>query len=343
MEEKKNNAGNGVRPAAKRDQKGNLVKLAAENSALIALVILLILATVLTAAMKGINFLQPSNLINILNNNAYIGIIALGMTLVILIGGIDLSVGSQLAITGLFACSVLNMTGSILLAVLTAIAAALAFGFITGGLVAKFRIPAFIVTLGTMTIYRSVAQYIYKGGGITVNAEHVGSFTAISNTKLFGVVPMPIIYWIILSIIVGVFMAKTATGRHIYATGSNEKATKLSGINVNRIKVIVFMISGALVAMAAVFEASRLGSMNSASSGTSYEMDAIAAVVIGGTSMSGGRGKIIGTVFGTLTIGVINNMMTLLGVPPFLVGAVKGVIIIVAVLFQRRLDGKEAA
>ena len=133
---------------------------------------------------------------------------------------------------------------------------------------------------------------------------------------------------------------KTGLGKHIYATGSNEKATRLSGINTDRIKIITYTISGVLVSLAAIIEASRLGSMNSASSGISYEMDAIAAVVIGGTSMSGGKGRILGTVFGTLTLGIINNMMNLLGVPTFLVSAIKGAIIIGAVLVQNQVNKK---
>ena len=315
----------------------NLKKFASQNSAVIAFLLLFILSVIL----RGSTFLNFGNLINILRNNSIIGIVSLGMTLIIITGGIDLSVGSQLAITGLLAISTMNATGSIVLGVLAAIAVAVVCGFLTGGLVAKCKIPAFIVTLGTMTIYRSVAQYLYNGGGITVEGGHTDAFLAISNTSLFGAIPLPIVFWLLLSVAVSLFVNWTATGRRIYAVGSNEKATKLSGINADRIKIIAFIVAGLMVSLAAIVEASRLGSINSASSGNSYEMDAIAAVVIGGTSMSGGRGKIAGTVFGTLTIGIINNMMNLLGVPPFLVGAVKGLIIIVAVLFQKRLDGKE--
>ena len=320
-----------------RLKKFQFKKFASQNSAIIAFLLLFIVSIIL----RGCTFLNFGNIINILRNNSIIGIVSLGMTLIIITGGIDLSVGSQLAITGLIAISTINATGSILLGILAAVVLATVCGFLTGGLVAKFKIPAFIVTLGTMTIYRSVAQYLYKGGGIIVEGPRTDAFLSISNTSLFGVIPLPIIFWLLLSAAVSIFMSRTATGRRIYAVGSNEKATKLSGINADRIKIISFIVAGLMVSLAAIIEASRLGSINSASSGTSYEMDAIAAVVIGGTSMSGGRGKIVGTVFGTLTIGIINNMMNLLGVPPFLVGAVKGLIIIVAVLFQKRLDGKE--
>lgn len=218
---------------------------------------------------------------------------------------------------------------------------AIIFGIVSGGftgiMIAKFKIPPFIVTLGTLSIYRSVSQHFFNGGGIMAK-NNQDAFIAIANTKIGGMISVIIIYWIVLAIIISVFSKKTAIGRHIYAVGSNEKATKLSGINIDRVKITAYIISGILVALAAIIEAARLGSMNSASSGLSYEMDAIAAVVIGGTSMSGGKGTIIGTVFGTLTLGVINNMMNLLGVPTFLVSAIKGAIIIVAVLLQSRLN-----
>ena len=317
--------------------KKKLKALLGDNSALIALIVLF----VITSVLKGGTFLNSRNILNIFMNNSIIGIIALGMTLIIITGGIDLSVGSQLAAAGLIAISVLNLTGSVILAVLSSILFGMFSGAITGILISKFKIPAFIVTLGTMSIYRSVSQHFFNGGGIIAESNK-DAFIAISKTKLFGSVSMITVYWIILAVVMAIFAAKTAKGRHIYAVGSNEKAAKLSGINTNKVKISAYVICGLLVGAAAVIEAARLGSMNSASSGLSYEMDAIAAVVIGGTSMSGGKGKILGTVFGTLTLGVINNMMNLLGVPTFLVSAIKGIIIVVAVLLQTRLNGEES-
>ncbi len=318
--------------------KNNLKDFASQNSAFIAFVGLFLLAIITC----GSTFLNLGNLMNILRNNSIIGIVSLGMTLVIINGSIDLSVGSQLALTGLISISIINSTQNIFLGIIISLLFAIAFGGITGWLVAKFDVPAFIVTLGTMTIYRSLSQYFFNGGGLLVSGESSKPFISISNTDLFGVIPLPIIFWIALAFITSYFMSNTAIGRYIYAVGSNEKATRLSGININKVKVYTFIISGMFISIAGIVEASRLGSINSASSGISYEMDAITAVVIGGTSMSGGRGKIIGTVFGTLTLGVINNMMNLFGVPPFLVGAVKGMIIIFAVLFQKRLNIKNS-
>lgn len=315
------------------NSKKSISSFLSENSALVALVALFII----TACLKGQVFLNPRNILNIFMNNSIIGIIALGMTLIIITGGIDLAVGSQLAAAGLIVITVLNSTGSIALSLLSAIIFGIVSGGFTGIMIAKFKIPPFIVTLGTLSIYRSVSQHFFNGGGIMAK-NNQDAFIAIANTKIGGMISVIIIYWIVLAIIISVFSKKTAIGRHIYAVGSNEKATKLSGINIDRVKITAYIISGILVALAAIIEAARLGSMNSASSGLSYEMDAIAAVVIGGTSMSGGKGTIIGTVFGTLTLGVINNMMNLLGVPTFLVSAIKGAIIIVAVLLQSRLN-----
>ena len=313
------------------------VSLIADHSAVFALIILFVIAVLL----KGDVFLNTNNMVNILMNNSFIGVIALGMTLIIITGNIDLSVGSQLAATGLVTLVVFNQTSSVVLGIGAGILTGIVTGALTGFIVSAFAIPSFIVTLGTMQIYRSVAQYFFNGGGVRTTTENAEVFTNISNTRLFGEIPLPIIYWLLLSLIVAIFMRQTSFGRHIYAVGSNERATFLSGIDIHRIKIGVFAISGALIAVASILEASRLGSMNSASSGRSYEMDAIAAVVIGGTAMNGGRGTIMGTVFGTLTLGIINNLMNLLGVPTFLVGAIKGFIIIGAVMLQRTVRRAE--
>lgn len=324
--------------SASKHKHRSLKGLIADYSAIFAFLILFIVAVLL----KGSIFLSVSNIMNILMNNSIIGIIALGMTLVIITAGIDLAVGSQMAATGLIAMTILNATQSIFLAIVAAVFAGLVFGAITGGLISKFGVPAFIVTLGTMQIYRSVSEYYFDGGGILATGRSASAFTAIANTKLFGIIPMPMIYWFALCILISVIARRTAFGRHVYAIGSNERASFLSTINVNRVLLAVYALSGVLVALASIIEASRLGSMNSASSGSGYEMDAIAAVVIGGTSMAGGRGTILGTVFGTLTLGIINNLMNLLGVPSFLVGAIKGIIIIGALLIQRSVSKEES-
>lgn len=308
-----------------------------EYSSIIAFVLIFLIAVI----SKGTTFFNYNNLTNVMLNNSVIGIISLGMTMIIITGGIDLSVGSQLALSGLVGISVLNNTNSVVLAVLTAILVGLSTGFLAGFLSAKFKIPAFIVTLGTTSVYRSLTQYFYHGGGILAAGEKLDSFLMISNSKLLGVIPMPIVYWLLFTLIIAFVMKKTTLGRYIYGVGSNEHATKLSGVNTTKTIVMTYAIAGMLVAFAAIIEASRLGSMNSASSGLSYDMDAIAAVVIGGTAMSGGHGKIVGTFFGVMSLGIINNMLNLLGVNSFLVGAIKGSIIILAVLFQKYLESKD--
>lgn len=320
-------------------QKGkrNWKKWAGNNSALIAFIVLFLLAVIL----RGTTFLSVSNILNILRNNAVIGIIALGMTLIIITGGIDLSVGSQLAFVGIIIITTFNATQNIIVTLLAGIVSAFVFGLITGLLVARFNIPAFITTLGSMSIFRSVAQYWMNGGGVMISGDKSRTYLAISNTDLFGVIPMPIIVWIAAAVIIYIISQHTATGRHIYAVGSNEKAAQLASIHVTKVKCFAYTISSLLVMLAAIVETSRLGSVNSASSGSSYEMDAIAAAVIGGTSMAGGKGKIGFTVLGTLTLGIINNMMNLLGINSFLVEAIKGAIIIIAVLLQMLLNKEQ--
>ena len=164
-------------------------------------------------------------------------------------------------------------------------------------------------------------------------------FLAISNTKIGGEVILPIIYWLVAAVVLHIVSRYTPFGRHVYAVGSNERTARLSGVNVERVKGLIYVLMGALVAVTAVIQVSRIGSMDYANAGSGYEMDAIAAVVVGGTSMSGGRGSILGTVLGMLIIAVMNNLLNLMGVPPFLREAFKGFIVIAAVLLQK----KEAA
>ena len=304
------------------------------NSVIVAVVALLIVATI----MEGTTFFSFGNILNILRNNSIVGIIALGMTVVIITSGIDLSVGAQLAFQGIIIVTVFNATQNVVLAVVVGAGIAILLGLGTGALVSRFAIPAFIVTLGSMNIYRSISQYWINGGGLMSKGEHNDAFLAISGTKLFGVIPMPIIIWFACAFVVWIIMQHTAIGRHIYAVGSNEKATKLASISPIKVKCVAYMMGSVLITIASVVECSRLGSINSASSGTGYEMDAIAAAVIGGTSMAGGKGRIWFTVLGTLTLGIINNLMNLAGVNAFLVGAVKGAIIVAAVLLQQVLN-----
>lgn len=286
-----------------------------------------------------------SNWINILRNNAGIGIIALGMTFVIISGGIDLAVGSTLVATGAALMMLidngpkgilvnLGLTG--VPAFFVAILLSLLFGAILGGLigllVSRGNIPPFIATLGAMKVYRSVTQHFMQGYNPTVPKE----FLKISSFRMGGELLMPIIYWMIIAAVLYYLSKRTTFGRQVIAVGSNERAAKLSGVNVNRVKFKVYALMGTLVSIAAIIQVSRIGSMDFANAGSGNEMDAIAAAVVGGTSMAGGKGVIIGTVFGMLIIAVMNNLLNLFGVPPFLREAFKGLIVVAAVLLQKK-------
>ncbi len=285
------------------------------------------------------------NWINILRNNAPVGIVALGMAFVIISGGIDLAVGSTLVAVGAVMMVLINgnptglLTGlgitgvpAFILGILAALLLGCLIGSVNGFLIARSKLPAFIATLGMMKICRSVTQQFMQTVGVKVPRE----FTAIANTKIGGEIILPIFYWLIIAAILIVVARRTPFGRHVYAIGSNERAARLSGINVEKVKAMVYVLSGVLVSVAAVINVARIGSMDYANAGSGYEMDAIAAVVVGGTSMSGGKGSILGTVLGMLIIAVMNNLLNLIGVPPFLREAFKGLIVIVAVLMQKK-------
>ena len=285
------------------------------------------------------------NWINILRNNSGIGIVALGMTFVILSGGIDLAVGSTLVVVGAVVMMMIDsgpmgillgmgITGTLayIIAIIVGIVLGILLGEINGLLITRGKLPPFIATLGTMKIFRSVTQHFMQGYTPVVPKP----FLNIASVQIGGQLLMPIIYWVVLAVVLYVVSTKTTFGRQVIAVGSNERATKLSGINVNTIKRRVYVLTGLLVGIAAIVQVSRIGSMDYANAGSGYEMDAISAVIVGGTSMSGGKGTVIGTVFGTLIIAVMNNLLNLLGVPPFLREAFKGVIVIGAVLLQKK-------
>ena len=285
------------------------------------------------------------NWINTLRNNASVGIVALGMTFVIISGGIDLAVGSTLVAVGavLMVCvnsyptgllTSIGITGvpAFIIGIIACILMGCALGGVSGFLIAKQKLPAFIATLGMMKICRSVTQQVMQTASVKVPTQ----FLAIANTKIGGQVILPIIYWLVLAVLLHIISRKTTFGRHVYAIGSNERTARLSGINVEKVIAMVYVLSGIMVSIAAIIQVARIGSMDYANAGSGYEMDAIAAVVVGGTSMSGGKGSILGTVLGMLIIAVMNNLLNLMGVPPFLREAFKGFIVIAAVLLQKK-------
>ncbi|MCQ2397133.1 MAG: ABC transporter permease [Lentisphaeria bacterium] len=286
-----------------------------------------------------------TNWINVLRNNATVGIISLGMTFVLVSGGIDLAVGSTLCMTGALFMLLTDSSGhgilaaagihgwmAFAIALLLVILACALLGGLNGLLIANGRIPPFIVTLGTMKLFRSLTQFFMQKR-TPVFPEPFLNFASL---KTGDFMLMPIIYWLVVAVLLHFLFRKTVFGNHVIAIGSNEKAAKLSGINVNAIKRWVYILTGCLVALASTIQISRLGSMDYSNAGSGSEMDAIASVIVGGTRMSGGRGSIVGTMLGVLIIGVMNNLLNLMGVPPFLREAFKGVIVIVAVLLQRK-------
>lgn len=286
-----------------------------------------------------------NNWINILRNNAGIGIIALGMTLVIMTGGIDLAVGSTLVAAGALTMMLLDTGSKGILGIfgltgffayVVTIALVLLFGYLLGLLIGatitKGKVPPFIATLGAMMIFRSVTQHFMQG----YNPKVPMDFLQIASFKIGNIMIMPIVYWAIIAYILYYVSKRTTFGRQIIAVGSNERAARLSGVNVEKVKLRVYALMGILVSIAAIIQVSRIGSMDFSNAGRGMEMDAIAAAVVGGTSMMGGRGFILGTVYGMLIIAVMNNLLNLFGVPPFLREAFKGIIVVAAVLLQRK-------
>jgi ribose transport system permease protein len=302
-----------------------------EHSTGIAFILLFILATV----VGWPNFLQARNLLNILRQISYTGIIALGMTLIIISGGIDLSVGSMTAFVGGITIFFINrFPGDSLFAVVMAILFALLFGsccgFVNGFMVTKGRIAPFIASLGTMAIFRSLIQY-FSGAGNIVSGNTV--YPQIGSGMVLGI-PVPVWIFILMSLVIHLLLNNTRLGRYICAVGANEQVARYSAINVPLVKLVPYIITGLTVGITALLWSSRINCIQPTSDGVNYELDAIAAAVIGGTSMSGGKGSILGTIMGAIMLGMINNMLVLGGVSSFLQQAARGLVIIAAVLLQ---------
>ena len=306
--------------------KANVIANISKYKSLIGLVLLCIVITIVTP-----NFLSVSNITNVFTQVSVNAIIAIGMTFVILTGGIDLSVGSTLAISGAVGASIVKLTGNVFLAIIVAAVIGIAVGLINGLLVSKGKLQAFIVTLATMTIFRGATLVFTDGTPISKLPE---AFVKIGNGKL-GFMPIPVIITIIIAIIAVYALSQTRFGRYLYALGGNEDASRLSGINTDKIKTLVYVVSGFASAIAGVIITSRIGSA-SPNAGTGFELDAIAAVVIGGTSLAGGEGTITGTLIGALIIGVLNNGLNLMNVSPFYQSIVKGLVILIAVLLDKK-------
>lgn len=295
---------------------------------IIALLVLCVLLAVLPATSSS--FLSTQNAFNILRQISTNMLIACAMTMVIILGGIDLSVGSIIALSGVIAAGCVSRYNLPILGALIAGALiGLVIGVFNGFVICRTTIPPFIVTLATMNIARGLAK-VYTGGSpvrvVTKEWQFVGA-------GYIGPVPVPVIIMIIVIIITALMMNKTKLGRHIYAVGGNTQAAEFSGIKVAKVKFIVHAYAGLMAGLAGIILASRMYS-GQPTAGEGAEMDAIAAVVVGGTSMAGGSGKIGGTIIGALIIGVLNNGLNLMNVNSFWQDVVKGVVILLAVFID---------
>lgn len=309
-----------------------------EYGAFIALAALLIILSLISA-----EFRQPSNLLNLLRQASFNGLIAVGMTCVILSDGIDLSVGSTFALSAVV-CAELLMAGvPSFAAIIIALIVGTLLGAVSGLLVTKGRLQPFIATLITMTAYRGLAMIITDGKPISRLAANISSDSGAFLFKFIGKgnlasslnpnikIPIPAIILILVFVVFYFILNRTCFGRRIYATGSNEKCATLVGVNTTRVRIMVYSISGFLAALAGLIMISRVDSAQP-TLGDGYELDAIAAVALGGTSMSGGRGKIIGTVAGVLIIAALNNGLNILEVTSYYQDVIKAIVILVAVL-----------
>lgn len=302
-----------------------------ESKPFLALAALLIVCMV-----SNEHFRSPQNLINITRQVSYTGIVALGMTFVIIAGGIDLSIGSLLALAGVSGIMLMGKIADPAAAVLAAFAVTLGIGIlggvVNGAIITLGKVPSFIATLGTLSIYRSLSLYMADAGTVSSGNDMFRSL----GSAAFLCLPLPAWIFFGLAVIFGVVLRQTSLGRHICATGANPKAAEYAAIRTSLIRFITYAIAGFTAGVSAFLFSTRLNSISSTDAGLSYELDAIAAAIIGGTAMNGGRGSIAGTVAGVFILGIISNALDMWGAPVNLQGLVKGSIIIIAVLIQRQ-------
>ncbi len=304
---------------------------------LVALALLVLLGITLNE-----NFLSYNNITNVLARSSFIGIIAIGATFVITSGGLDLSVGSMAAVIAGVMIMVMNWLIPSFGIGWGVILAGMAAGILLGGvagvgnglMITRGRIEAFIVTLGTMGIFRSLVTFLADGGTLSLNFQVADVYRPVYYNGLLGI-PYPILVFALVAIGGEIVMRRTAFGRHCAAIGSNEQVARYSSINVDNVRLITYILQGILVAVAVLLYVPRLGSASS-TTGVLWELEAIAAVIIGGTTLKGGYGRIWGTVVGVIILGLIGNILNLQSfISPYLNGAFQGVIIILAVLLQR--------
>jgi ribose transport system permease protein len=276
-------------------------------------------------------FFSVNNLLTVATQTAVIAIIAIGQTYVLITGGIDLSIGSNIALSAMVAGLVMRANLPVSLAVLSGLVTGLVSGAVSGSLVAFGNIPPFIATLGTMTVARGLSFTLTQAIPISGLPK---TFTTFWGTGSTLGIPNPVIIMVLLVVVFAFILAKTKLGRHVYATGSNFEAARLSGVNTRKILVAVYIFSGLLAAFAGLIMAARIISAQP-SAGDGYELDAVASSVIGGTSTMGGEGTVAGTFIGAFVIGVLRNGLNLIGVSPFIQKIVIGIVIVGSVFLDR--------
>ncbi len=314
----------------------NIGSILGEYGALIALVLLTLVLGVISPEFRA-----PSNLLNLLRQASFNGLIAFGMTCVILSDGIDLSVGSVFALSAIICAEMITMGLPAIVCILGALIVGTLLGTVSGLLVTKGRLQPFIATLVTMTAYRGLAMILTDGKPISRLSDTLTSgsflFKALGKGNIVPLfaenvkIPLPAVILLLAFAIFYFVLNKTTYGRRIYATGSNAKCAQLVGVDTQKIKISVYAISGFMAALAGLMMISRVNSAQP-TLGDGYELDAIAAVALGGTSMSGGRGKITGTLIGILIIAILSNGLNILGVTSYYQDVIKALVILVAVL-----------
>ncbi len=299
--------------------------------------VLILLVICIFATILSPSFLSVTNLFNVFKQITVAGVVGCGMTFVILTGGIDLSVGSILGLSGVLAAGVLESTGNPAFAIALALAVGVICGAINGFFVSFCEIPPFISTLGMMTLLRGCVLVYTKGSPISIKSD---AYKFFGKGAIAGI-PVPVIILILLFLLAHYILTQTSYGRSIYAFGGNREAARLSGISTRFTEWMAYTINGLLCGIAGIILTARLGSAQS-TSGTGIEMDAIAAVILGGTSLSGGVGFVLPTVVGAMIMGIIDNILTLMNVNPHATNIVKGAVILIAVLVDKKVKDLSA-
>ena len=316
-----------------RVARARFASFAQRHGALIALILVC-----LFAFARYETFLTEENLFNVLRQYSMVGLIALGMTFVILTGGIDLSVGSLFAVAGVTAAYLADY--GLLVALLGAVLVTAILGFINGVVIAKARIQPFIVTLAMMIAARGLVLAVTEEKSVSVGRASVASFGWLARGYI-GPLPVPVVILFVAFILGWLVLNHTRFGRHVYSVGDNEEAARLMGLNVGRVTIGVYALSGALAGLAGVILASRLGA-GQPTSGLGWELDAIAAVVVGGTLLTGGQGGVISTLVGVILLGVIFNIFNLEGqISPWWQLVLRGIILLAVVVVQNRLSQRK--